>query len=84
MTKNWQLQEAKNRLSAVVNNAIAGDPQIITKHGREVVVVIAIDAYRKFTQPESKLSELFTKSPLAGKEIDFTRDNSPAREPLEL
>jgi prevent-host-death family protein len=41
MGHKWQLQEAKNRLSEVVDRAIAEGPQTVTRHGREVVVIVA-------------------------------------------
>ncbi len=44
----WQLQDAKNRLSAVVDAAIAGEPQQITRRGTPVVVVIAAEDYERF------------------------------------
>ena len=44
----WQLQEAKNRLSAVVDTAIAGEPQQITRRGTPVVVVVAAEDYERF------------------------------------
>ena len=39
MARVWQIQEAKNKLSEVVNEAIKHGPQIITKHGVEAVIV---------------------------------------------
>jgi len=41
MARRWQLQEAKNRLSEVVDLACDEGPQIVTRHGKEVVVVVA-------------------------------------------
>ncbi len=41
MNTIWQLQEAKNRLSEVVERAVTTGAQLITKHGRPVVVVIS-------------------------------------------
>jgi prevent-host-death family protein len=40
MTKRWQLQEAKNRLSEVVDLALSQGPKTVTRHGREVVVIV--------------------------------------------
>jgi len=37
---NWQLQDAKNRLSELVNRALSEGPQIITRHGAPTVVVM--------------------------------------------
>lgn len=45
----WQLQSAKNRLSEVVRDAIAKGPQIITLHGQDAVVVLAMARYRALT-----------------------------------
>ena len=36
---SWSLQDAKNRFSAVVNAALAGEPQRVTRRGEPVVVV---------------------------------------------
>ena len=45
MARTWQLQEAKNRLSEVVDLALEEGPQIVTRHGKEVAVVIAKDEF---------------------------------------
>lgn len=36
----WTLQDAKNRFSAVVEAALAGRPQTVTRRGRPAVVVV--------------------------------------------
>lgn len=38
----WQLQEAKNRFSALVDQALVKGTQIVTRHGRPVVKVVPI------------------------------------------
>lgn len=43
----WQVQEAKQRFSEVLRAAEAGEPQIVTKHGEEVVVIIDIAEYHR-------------------------------------
>ncbi len=42
MQSVWQLQAAKNRLSELVDAAIEGGAQIITRHGRPVVKVVPL------------------------------------------
>lgn len=84
MIRRWQLQEAKNKLSQVVDNAVNSGPQVITKHGVEVAVVLSLDEYRKMTASRGKLSDFFQDSPLAGIELDLTRDKSEARKNLDL
>lgn len=43
----WTLQDAKNRFSAVVEAALAGLPQEVTRRGRRAVVVLAADDYER-------------------------------------
>jgi prevent-host-death family protein len=38
----WQLQEAKNRFSEVVNAAERAGPQTITRHGHPVALVVPV------------------------------------------
>ena len=43
----WQLQDAKNRFSAVVDGALSGVPQHVTRRGRPAVVVLSEDEYER-------------------------------------
>jgi prevent-host-death family protein len=43
----WQVQTAKQRLSELIERAVNEGPQTITKHGRETVVVLEIEEYRR-------------------------------------
>ena len=49
---DWQLQDAKNKFSAVVEAAVAGDPQRVTKRGRPAVVVLCVDEYERLRRLE--------------------------------
>ena len=42
----WPVQEAKQQFSRVVEAARAEGPQVVTRHGREVAVVLSIADYR--------------------------------------
>ena len=46
---NWQVQEAKQRFSELIRRARVEGPQVVTRHGEEVVVVVAADEYRRLT-----------------------------------
>jgi antitoxin Phd len=37
-TASWRLQEAKNQFSKVVDAALHGEPQRVTRRGRDAVV----------------------------------------------
>ena len=52
---SWQLQEAKNKFNKVVDDAIHDGPQMITKHGAEVAVVLLVEEYRKLIGLHKKL-----------------------------
>lgn len=45
-SSTWQLQEAKNRFSEVVELARTKGAQTITKHGRPAVMVVSIEEFR--------------------------------------
>lgn len=81
---NWQLQDAKNRLSEVVEKALHDGPQVITRHGVPTVVVVSVADYRRLSASQGKLSEFFRTSPLADVELDLSRDRSLPREALAL
>ena len=77
----WQLQEAKNKLSQVVDEALHVGPQVITRHGAEVVVVLSVADYRRLGAARPKLSEFFGSSPLVGLDLDLSRSRDLPREP---
>jgi antitoxin Phd len=71
---SWQLQEAKSKFSQVVNRALKEGPQIVTRHGQEVVVVLSMEEYRKLAEQKPTLLELLINSPFAGSRLEITRD----------
>lgn len=84
MAHMWQLQEAKNRLSEVVDEATKNGPQVISKRGVETVVVISFRDYGKLTARQQKLTDFFQESPLCGIELDLSRDQGEVRPDLSL
>lgn len=79
MAKAWQLQEAKNSLSEVVNEALSKGPQVITRRGEEVVVVLSMKDYTKMLEPENNLVDFFKKSPLYASDLSFERSRDLPR-----
>ncbi len=84
MIQTWQLQEAKNKLSRVIENAVNSGPQIITKRGVEVAIVMSYAEYQKMIASRGSLSAFFRDSPLAGTDLHFDRDKSDVRQDVEL
>ena len=84
MARMWQLQEAKNKFSEVVDEAIKHGPQIITRRGVEAVIVLSYAEYQKMVLNQKKLSDFFRESPLIGVDLDLARDKSPLRADFPL
>lgn len=80
MGHTWQLQEAKNKFSKLVEKAQIEGPQFVTKHGKESVVVLSIEEYKNIIKPESNLFQFFQDSPLSETSILVERDKSPSRD----
>ena len=59
----WQLHEAKNKLSNLIDIAIHGKAQCITRRGEEAVVVISVDEYKKLKKQKVSLKDFLTKGP---------------------
>ena len=83
MEHTWQLQEAKNKFSKLVEKAQHEGPQIVTKHGKESVVILSMEEYNKIIKPKSNLFQFIQTSPLSKALIDIDRDKSLCRE-IEL
>ena len=59
---DWPVQDAKNRFSALVDAALAGAPQRVTRRGRPAVVVLAVDEYERLCHLEKRRR---TRQPVA-------------------
>lgn len=80
MSGTWKLQDAKNRFSEVVNEALKSGPQIVTRRGIETAVVLSVEEYRRLARPEVALAEFLRSSPLRDVELDLERDRDTGRE----
>ena len=48
---HWQIQDAKQRFSEMIRAVMRDGPQVITRHGEDVAVVVDIAEYRRLTRP---------------------------------
>lgn len=80
MKTSWALQDAKNKLSEVVDHALQEGPQMITRRGKETAVIVSIEDFKKLTAPRDSLLSFFQKSPLAGVKLDLDRIDDYGRE----
>ena len=77
----WQLQTAKQKLSEVVDRAVAEGPQTISRHGRETAVVVSVQDYRRLTGDDGFKEYLLSGPSLEG--LDLGRRPDLPR-PVEL
>lgn len=80
MSIPWQLQQAKNRFSEVVEDALHEGPQTVTRRGEPVVVVVAIDTWRRLTVPAPSLKDYLRSAPLEG--LVLTRELGEREDPV--
>ncbi|HEX3250210.1 MAG TPA: type II toxin-antitoxin system Phd/YefM family antitoxin [Pyrinomonadaceae bacterium] len=81
--QSWQLQTAKARFSELFRRARSEGPQVVTRQGKEQVVVLPAEQFAQLTkrvrQPKS-LVRFFAESPLALVSLDLSRDLDSGRE----
>ncbi|QKK33124.1 prevent-host-death protein [Rhizobium leguminosarum] len=76
-----QLKDAKATLSAVVDQAIHGNPAIITRHGRKEAVVLSFEEYEKLKHVPS-FGRLLSSFP--GDECDIPPRSTQSSRPVDL
>jgi prevent-host-death family protein len=76
----WPLQDAKNKFSEVVNDALRRGPQVITRRGVQTAVVISYTEYQRLQKPQTDLVTFFQTSPLVELDLDLRRDDSLPRD----
>ena len=80
----WPLQDAKNRFSALVNAALAGEPQHVTRRVEPAVVVLAADKYERLRRMERAdaptFAEVLLEIPQDDQEFERMSVNSQERE----
>ena len=74
----WNLAEAKNRLTEVVNLALTEGPQTITRRN-DTVVLVSADKYAELTGQKLDFKKFLFRG-VGLHELDLTRDPSPSRD----
>lgn len=77
----WRLQDAKARFSELVRLAHSHGPQHVTLHGREAVVVVDADQFRRLTGARTGqlLIDALQASPHRELEVEPHRSAMPVR-----
>jgi prevent-host-death family protein len=77
METTWPLQDAKNRLSELLETVLKNGAQTITRHGKPIAVVVSAETYARL-QPKEKLVDILRDCPV--KDWVIERDASAARD----
>jgi len=79
---HWPLQDAKARFSEVVRRARQDGPQHVTIHGRDEVVIVAAEEFRRLKGDRSgaALVEAMQASPYRDVNIEPRRGRMPVRD----
>jgi prevent-host-death family protein len=60
---HWQIQDAKQRFSEMIRAVTNEGPQVITRHGQDVAVVIEIGEYHRLARPAVDLTDILLGGP---------------------
>ena len=70
----WQLQEAKAKFSELVQRTLDEGPQTVTRHGRDVVVMVSVEEFRLMQKRQIDFKEFLALAPLEGVDLERDRD----------
>lgn len=76
---SWPLQDAKNRFSEVVEEALRNGPQVITRRGAKTVVVVSVEEWERLARPRCALIDLLQRAPRTPGGLETTRSRDTGR-----
>jgi prevent-host-death family protein len=80
--EDWQIQEAKGKFSALINEAQTA-PQTITRHGEPVAVVLSASEYERLSRRKGQtFLDLLRSAPLG--DLELERDRSAGDREVDL
>lgn len=59
----WQLQHAKQQFSEVVRRAHDDGPQVVSRHGRDTVVILSIEDYERLRGRRRDFKQFLASAP---------------------
>ncbi len=79
----WQVQEAKNRLSELLSRVERDGPQRITRHGEPIAIVVSEADFARLSKADSESDALVSfllSAPFAGVKLESRRADDEPRE----
>lgn len=83
VSQAWQLQTAKARFSEVFRRARDEGPQLVTRQGKDGVIILPVEEFDQLVDRARKpksLVRFFAESPLVGLRLDLERSPDTGRE----
>ena len=56
----WDIHTAETKFSALVNDALSGEPQLVTRRGKPAVVVLSAEEYERLCRLEKANAPTFS------------------------
>ncbi len=69
--REWQLQDAKNKFSELVDRAIDGEAQVVTRRGKRAAVLVSAEEYARLKGGATKGATDFVQHLLSAPKGDF-------------
>jgi prevent-host-death family protein len=60
---HWQIQEAKQRFSEMIRAVTSKGPQVITRHGEDIAIVIDVSEFHRLTRAAVNLTDVLLGGP---------------------
>ena len=78
----WPLQDAKAHFSELVRRVRSDGPQLVTVHGRDEVVVVAVEEFRRLKgdRTGAALIAALQESPYRDIDLEPRRERLPVRD----
>ncbi|QXL85727.1 type II toxin-antitoxin system Phd/YefM family antitoxin [Comamonas sp. NLF-1-9] len=80
MSSVWQVQEAKNHFSEMIDRALSEGPQTVTRHGKPVVRMVAVEQESTASHGDDGFVDFLLNAPKAD---DFELPERTSIKPLE-
>lgn len=78
ISKRRKFQEVKARFSEVVDEVLTSGTQVVTRHGKDTVVLVSVETFEKLNPPQESFLDFMLSAPRAA--LDVTRTSEPDRE----
>lgn len=73
----WPLQDAKARFSELIRKVRSEGPQHVTLHGREEVVIVSADEYRRLQGEKTGRDLIAAMQASPYRDVDLAPERSP-------